>query len=137
MASIGVPVTGCASIETIFVKNNTKGLSPNNVKTTDINTDGFLCYTTGKANGSICNATIPYCTEQNGKHNTNCITYEKYYEYADYNLSSLTDDADSIFNKSVRYCMCEQYIKDSSLTQFADLCGNELVKFNSFTLTSY
>lgn len=74
MAAIGVPVTGCASIENLFVKNNTKGLSPSNVKSSDINTDGFLCYISGKANNTTCNATIPYCTDNGGTHNTNCTT---------------------------------------------------------------
>lgn len=43
MAAIGVPVSGCATITNLYVKNNTQSLIPSNVDVSVITPDAFLC----------------------------------------------------------------------------------------------
>lgn len=74
MAGLGVPVTGCSTVQNLFITNNKNGLSPSGVKVSDITIEGYLCYT----DDNTCNSTLDICTKDSGANNTNCSTYSEY-----------------------------------------------------------
>lgn len=40
MASLGIPVTGCSTVQNLYITNNDQGLSPSGVSVSDITPEG-------------------------------------------------------------------------------------------------